>query len=63
MQGIILKFSTHILKVLVERRESQIFYLSLRFNFMLKNGLLFGNYSLLFTFYFLKTQLSKISKF
>ena len=38
MQGIILKFSTHISKVLMEGRVSQIFYLALSSNFILKNG-------------------------
>ena len=38
MQGIILKFYTHILKVLIEGRVSQIIYLAFISNFMLKNG-------------------------
>ena len=38
MQGIILKFSTHIPKVLMEGSLSQIFYLALSSNFILKNG-------------------------
>ena len=38
MQGITLKFSTHILKVLIEGKLSQMFYLAFSSNFMLKAG-------------------------
>ena len=52
LHGINMKFFTQTLGILIEGSMSQILYLGLSLYFMIKNVLLFIDFSRLFTFYF-----------